>query len=307
MVPIFKAGDSNDPGNYRPISLLPIFSKILEKVIARQLSRFLEENYLLSKTQHGFRASLSTENALLTLFNKLYQNIDDESISLITLCDLSKAFDSVNLEQLKNKLVKIRIDTFWFNCYLQNRTQSVRLDRTISDTLHVSYGVPQGSVLGPILFFIFVKDLSRYISDCLVIQYADDSQFVHTGNVNNIQDLFPKGGETLTKIKKYFNANGLMLNTTKTQCMFIGCRGLISRIPPETCLWVDGTTIVPSDSVSVKNLGLYFDTHMAFDAHINNLSKKGFSAIIYITRLKDNFDRNARIIVIQSLFLSMIN
>ena len=120
------------------------------------------------------------------------------------MCDLSKAFDSVNHEQLMIKLAKVRIDTFWFSSYLHNRTQSVRLDKTISDTLHIPYGVPQGSVLGPILFLIYVNDFSQYISDCLVIQYADDTQFVHTGNVNNIEDLIRKREETLSKAKKYF-------------------------------------------------------------------------------------------------------
>ena len=305
VVPIFKAGDSNEPKNYRPISLLSIISKLLEKAIARQLSRFLEENHLLSNTQHGFRSSLSTESALLTLCNKLYQNIDDKNLSLITLCDLSKAFDSVNHEQLKIKLAKARIDSFWFNSYLYNRTQSVRLNKTISDTLHISYGVSQGSVLGPILFSIYVNDLSQYVSDCLVIQYADDTQFVHTGNVNDVQDLIHKGEETLSKVKKYFNMNGLMLNTTKTQFMFVGCRGLISQIPPDTCFRVDSTTIVPSKSV--KNLGVYFDTYMTFEVHINNLSRRVFSTILYINRIKGNLNRSARIIVTQSLVLSLIN
>ncbi len=248
---------------------------------------------------------MSTESALLSLCNKLYQNFDDKNLSLITLCDLSKAFDSVNHEQLMIKLAKVRVDNFWFMSYLHNRTQSVRLDKIMSETLHIPYGVPQGSVLGPILFLIYVNDFSQYISDCLVIQYADDTQLVHTGNVNNIQDLIRKGEETLLIAKKYFNANGLMLNTAKTQCMFIGCRGLISQIPPVTCLRVDGTSIVPSKSM--KNFGVYLDSQMTFDVHITNLSKTVFSTILYINRIKVNLIRSARITVIQSLVLSIIN
>ncbi len=113
------------------------------------------------------------------------------------------------------KLAKVSIDNFWFSSYLHNRTQSVRLGRTISDTLHIPYEASQVSVLGLILFTIYANYLSQYKSDCLVIQYADDSQFVHTGTIKQIHDLVRKGEEILTKAKKYFNANGLMLNTTK--------------------------------------------------------------------------------------------
>ena len=112
VVPIFKTGNANDPKNYRPISLLPIMSKILEKIVALQLNKFLEDNHLLSNSQHGFRTSLSTDTALLSLSNKLYQNIDNKNLSLVTLCDLSKAFDSVSHAKLMIKLKALGIDSF---------------------------------------------------------------------------------------------------------------------------------------------------------------------------------------------------
>ena len=171
--------------------------------------------------------------------------------------------------------------------------------------IEVSYGVPQGSVLGPVLFIIYVNDLSQYISDCLVIQYADDTQFIHTGRIDRLHDLIQKGEETLSKAKHYFNSNGLLLNTNKTQCMFIGSRGLLSQIPPNTSLRVDGATIISSSSL--KNLGVYFDPAMTFDSHVNKISRKIFSTIIYINRVKDNFSKSARVIIIQSLILSIIN
>ncbi len=305
VVPIYKTGDVNEPKNYRPISLLPIISKILEKVIARQLTLYLEENHLLSSTQHGFRASLSTDSALLKLSDKLYENSDTKQLSLITLCDLSKAFDSINHKMLLKKLITLKIDSFWFDSYLHRRTQAVRIGKHTSQTMEVSYGVPQGSVLGPILFLIFVNDLSQCISDCFIIQYADDTQFIHTGSIDRLQDLIHRGEETMLRAKYYFNSNGLLLNTNKTQCMFVGSRGLISQIPSNTTLQVDGATIVPSSSL--KNLGIYFDQNMTFDSHVNKISGKIFSTIIYINRIKDNFSKSARKTVMQSLVLSIIN
>ncbi len=113
-----------------------------------------------------------------------------EEVSLIIVCDLSKAFDRVSHKILLRKCLNLKIDSFWFNDYLKNRTQSVRITNHMSGKISVTYGVPQGSVLGPILFNIYVNDLSYSFSDdCKIIQYADDTQFVHAGDINNIEDL----------------------------------------------------------------------------------------------------------------------
>ncbi len=117
---------------------------------------------------------------------------------------LSKAFDSVNHEILLRKIKQLRIDTYLFDSYLSERPQSVRLGKHVSGKLNVSFGVPQGSVFSPLMFLIYVNDLSKYISDCLVIQYADNTQFVHTGNVSYVLELIKKGEETLKKAKRYF-------------------------------------------------------------------------------------------------------
>ena len=132
--------------------------------------------------------------------------------------------------------------------------------------------MPQGSVLGPILFNIYVNDLASFLPDCDVIQYADDTQIILSSNIDNLKDLLHKAEDTLKLAKIYFNANGLMLNTKKTQCIFIGTRRLLSLIPPDTHLMVDGNAITPS--TSVKNLGIHFDNHLLFDTHITELIKK---------------------------------
>ena len=141
---------------------------------------------------------------------------------MLTLCDLSKAFDSVNHEILLNKLVNHKIDTFWFESYLDTRTQSVRINDGMSSKQQVPFGVPQGSILGPILFTIFINDLSTIAHNCLLVQYADDSQFLHSDSVNNLNTLIRNTEHTLTQAKLCFDTNGLKLNPHKTECMFIG-------------------------------------------------------------------------------------
>ncbi len=161
------------------------------------------------------------------------------------------------------------MDPFWFESYLCNRTQSVQLNYTVSAKTSISYGVPQGSVLGLVLFNIYVNDLASFLPNCDVFKYADDTQITLSSNIDNLKDLTQKSKETLKLAKIYFNANGLMLSAQKTQCIFTGTRGLLSLISPNNHLMVDGN--VNTLNTSVKNLGIYFNNHLLLDTHITEM------------------------------------
>ena len=305
IAPIFKSGDTDSVSNYRPISLLPIISKILEKIVANQLIAYLEDNNLLSENQHGFRPHLSTETALLTITNQIYENIDQKKISLLLLLDLSKAFDSVSHRILLEKCCKLNIDSFWFEDYLKNRIQSVRMGSILSSSREINFGVPQGSILGPLLFLIYVNDLPQYMNDGLLVQYADDTQILLTGDISEIETMIRRAEIILDKARRYFNFNGLLLNEKKTQCIFFGAWQYINRIPNNTKIVFNNNELIPQQHV--KNLGVYMDCSMTFNKHINELQNKIMGTLLFLNRITKRFDQDCRIMIVQSLILSVLN
>ena len=302
--PLFKKGDPQDPSSFRPISLLSTLSKVIEKIVADQLYDHMMAKDLFSPTQHGFRRHLSTETALLQITEKLYENIDNNEISLLCLCDLSKAFDSVSHSILLDKLNLHHIDSFWFKDYLSNRTQSVKVNKFISSKLNVEYGVPQGSVLGPLLFNIFINDLNTIAGQSLLVQFADDAQFLLSSKMQNIDHLINQAEETIERANRYFSENGLKVNSDKTQFIFIGSRNHIHQLPNNLNIRVGASSIAPSSQV--KNLGIIMDNTLDFDMHINYLSNKANGILYFIHRQKALLDSNSRICVIEALVNSLL-
>ena len=207
VVPIYKKGERNQPGNYRPISLLSIFDKIMEKLMCKRLSDFLENNNILYEYQFGFRKNYSTSHAVMEVMDNIYQNWDNHELTIGIFLDLQKAFDTVNHDILLKKLEIYGIRGIvlkWFTSYLNNRKQYTVLQNFESELECVTYGVPQGSVLGPLLFLIYVNDIQYAITNAKIKLFADDTNLFFYSK--DTVKLFTLANVGMLQLSEWFKA-----------------------------------------------------------------------------------------------------
>ena len=322
VLPIFKYSNNSkmdkcNPGNYRPISLLPIFSKLLEKIVSEQLTRYLEFNQIIYEHQYGFQAKKSTLHPMIHLLNYLGQAKNEKLITIGVFCDLAKCFDTISHSILLRKLEKIGIQGLeleWFKNYLNNRNQFVYTNGEKSNLLGINKGVPQGSILGPILFLIYINDIKNCTS-LMTLLFADDSNFLISGkNLNEIVEIL---NIELKNICDWFRCNEMSLNPTKTKFMIFNKR-------EDTINWEEidikldfnnvnendinkirnlGYINQNSDIPAVKFLGVYIDPQLNFKYHIEYLRKKISRSMYLINRVKNLLCKKS----LETLFHSFIN
>ena len=213
VTPIFKKGNNTLVSNYRPISVLPCFSKLLECIVYNRLYKFLVENNILYQKQFGFQNAHSTEPAILQLVNQITEAFSQGKYTLGVSLDFSKAFDTVNHNILLEKLKAYGIQSEnlkWFRSYLSKRKQFILYEDFKTEMKIVKCGVPQGSILGPLLFLIFVNDLNNSTKVLDPVLFADDTNIFCSDN--NIRTLFETANQELSQINDWFLANKLSLN-----------------------------------------------------------------------------------------------
>ena len=218
VLPLFKKGSKLDCGNYRPISLLSNISKLLEKLMYSRLYSFLNIFNCISELQFGFRAKHSTSHALISITEKIRQALDTGHFACGVFIDLQKAFDSVDHDILISKLEYYGVREVvknWFSSYLKNRKQFVTINGFKSSLCAMNFGVPRGSVLGPLLFLIYINDLSVSVKNSIVHHFADDTNLLYINK--SLKVLCKKVNHDLKGITDWLNANRISLNVNKTE------------------------------------------------------------------------------------------
>ena len=267
--PLFKGGDRANVSNYRPISLLSSISKILETFVSRSLMRFLSSNGLLNDSQHGYMTGRSVSSAHADFMNYVVGAMDQRRTVIGLFIDFSKAFDTVDhtllLQKLEGYGVRgVALD--WFGSYLRGRTQFVSLQGVRSRPLDVGFGVPQGSILGPTLFNVFVNDLPDCLSSpgCRVVSYADDTNVVITDE--SYEATIAKATMLLCRAVDWISRNRLLINSKKLTYVVFGARAGCLH---DVVLTLDDTPVTCVDAV--KFLGLWIDKNLTWGSHINHL------------------------------------
>ena len=308
VYPIHKSGDPSDPSNFRPISIVPVFAKIVERAVHQQLYNYLSQNHLLSSSQHGFRHRHSTETALISITDQILSANDRGEISLLCLLDLSKCFDVIDHQKLLTKLQMHGVDTSWFSAYLRNHTQSVSLTDNLgnnkkSSPLPNSVGVFQGSALGPLLYCVFANDLSLFAEDAVVVQYADDTQILVSGKKSQLDSITFKMEQVLASLDSWFRANGLKVNAGKTQLLLLGSAQNLRNIPGLSVKFRDQQLLPISEA---KNLGLTFERAISWDSHISTITKRCFGTLHGLSHLRNHLPPSVVIVLVQAIVLSQI-
>ena len=296
--------------NYRPVSNLPFVSKIVEKVVASRLNTHMAQNSILEPSQSAYRKHHSTETALLRVQNDILQAIDMKKCVMLLLLDLSDAFDTIDHEIL---LQRLRVSggvcgtaLAWFRSYLSGRTQSVKILNTTSKPRLFRYGVPQGSVLGPLLFTLYSAPIASIVRRHGLIAhlYLDDTQLYIVFDQDDAVDTIKRIKACVMEIKEWMAMNWLKLNDEKTLSLLLRTStvGHLSNIGD---IIIGDNNITPSPSA--RSLGAIFDEHLTMEAHVNSVCRSSFFHLHNISSIRRVLDMKTTVIIVQALVISRLD
>lgn len=300
ITPVLKKGDAEVVPNYRPICILPFFSKIVEKLIVTRLTKYFDKFNLLSPHQFGFRPGFSTEHALISFTDTIKRAIDMGHIVGAIFVDFTKAFDTINHTILLHKLDALGIrgpPLSLIRSYLSNRSQVVEINGCLSQPKLLIKGVPQGSILGPLLFLAYINDLPNFLKLTSAVIYADDTTiFAHKKSLTEVLSLL---NSDLDNLVSWCKLNQLYINPAKTHFMLF--HSPMRNIDPTPSITLQNVVIHASSAVLF--LGVLLDTHLKFHQHINMVSKKIGFGLRVIIKTRRYFPRP----IILSLYYSFIH
>jgi len=301
IIPIHKSGDATLVNNYRPISMIPILAKIFEKLMLRKLMSFIKCNKLIADNQFGFKKNCSTEDALLEFLNGASESLSSKCTLISVFLDFAKAFDTVDFDILLRKLDHLGVRGVmnnWFRSYLHGRTQQVLIRESLSSRRDVMRGVPQGSVLGPILFLLYINDMHRCCERLKLVHFADDTTAVCIRRDARV--LIDDVNLDLALIKDWVDTNRLSLNVEKTNYIIVSD----SVLPDLNPVIISGTVVQRVSNC--KFLGVYFDQNLDFKLHVNEVCKKLSRAVGMMNRVSGLIPPYVKLKIYHSLIYSRV-
>ena len=304
---LHKKKDINMISNYRPISILPAISKVFEKSATNQLATYLEQNNILSRNQHAYRRRHSTVTCLAEVVDYLYNLVDNKKHSAVISLDLSKAFDSISHQLLLNKLSNQGLSEnsiLWIKSYLSERKQVTKFKDYTSTEELVTAGVPQGSIMGPLLFLCFTNDLYEKFDECKVVSYADDTQIiVHS---TNLLQLKSKIKNTILKAQDWYTKNSMKNNIDKTEILIINSNKL--NLKNTTFKFKEnGKNIKIRPSQKIEVLGIILDDQLNWTPQSNRIKRNAFNSIRHLHRINHLLPVELRIQLYNSLVLPLLD
>jgi hypothetical protein len=281
ITPILKKSnlDAHTAGNYRPISNLSYLSKLLERCVNKQLNDYLSANNLIPSVQSAYRKFHSTESAVLKVLSDIYAAADEKMITLLGLLDLSAAFDTVDHQILFDRLLyEYGLDGLvlgWFKSYLTDRSICVHYNGLTSETIPILYGVPQGSVLGPVIFILYVAGVINIARahGFNAHSYADDLQIYDHSQQSSCTSLVARMSTCIVEINEWMASNRLKLNPTKTEVIWLGSPQRLKHCPVGE-LQIAGVGIKPT--THVRDLGVMIDNDLSLQCHVNHITRTCF-------------------------------
>ncbi len=312
VIPLYKSGSKLDCSNFRPISLLSTFAKIYEKIMKKKLVRFLENNKFFSHNQFGFREGKNTEFALQQFMERVYNGLNAGKKVTGIFLDIKKAFDTVDHKILLNKLhncgVRGNVHA-WFESYLTNRRQCVKINHTYSKMGYIKYGVTQGSVLGAILFLVYINDLcnGNFIGN--LTSFADDTALSYVKN--NWAEVKHDIQQDLDALQWWFTMNHMLLSPEKTKYITFNLRSgavlqdvILYKCIACLCQHTQcNNCAVVSQTDSIKYLGVILDKEINWKKHIQSLKSKLNNVLRYFYFLKDICNQK----LLRSLYFSLVH
>ena len=284
----------------RPVALTPLPGKLMERLICSRLQGWLSDNGVLSEAQHGFRKKKSTISAIVSLLDAIYKNINNNNNSYIIYLDLKKAFDTISHEKMIKKLEALGLDGLtlgWFNSYLLDRSQCVKLNNMISDTLPITYGVPQGSILGPILFSIYINDIADIVN-CGIVLYADDTVIFHHDK-NTLQN-------NLRIISDWCNDNLLTINVKKSHWMRTKVCGKVDDDMNQENITFFVKDKKLTEVEVYKYLGLHIDNSLNFQPHHKKLISQAQLKLSQFRKIRSFVNKRAAILIYKCTILPVL-